>query len=479
MKYTNFAFLDIETSGMTMRRDRIIEIGILRVENNTVVDTYQTLINPELPISPYIENMTGIKSSSLTSAPLFSEVKERILEILDDCILVAHNVRFDYGFLKREFSYVEHPFSMKHCCTVKLSRLLYPHWRRHNLDALISHFNFPCENRHRAFDDAKVLWDFFQAAQKEFSHDVFETSLQTVMKRPSLPVGLSAEIIDTLPESPGVYIFYGDGEIPLYIGKSINIRDRVLSHFTADHSSGKEMQITQQIKHIETIQTAGELGALFTEAKLIKQQQPLYNKKLRNARKLIKLIKKETPEGYQSVSMEPVTEIAIEEIPDIVGIFTSKKQAEEFLFATAKQHTLCHKLLGIEKTTSACFPYRLGQCKGACMHKELPIAYNMRAIMAFSEKKIKKWPFNGAIVIEEENGETKQKEKFIIDKWCYLGSYTKRGEIEDTIIQTEYSQTQDMIQQDYQFDLDLYKILTQYLLKKENYKYVKVLEKIN
>lgn len=467
MKYNKFAFLDIETSGMTIRRDRIIEIGILRVENNNVVDTFQTLINPEMPISPFIESMTGIQRDSLKSAPLFSEIKDKILEMLEDCILVAHNVRFDYGFLKREFSYLEHPFSMKHCCTVKLSRLLYPKWKRHNLDAVIDYFNFACKNRHRAFDDAKVLWDFFQAVQNEFSIETFESALQTVMKRPSLPVGLSADAIEKLPESPGVYIFYGDQELPLYIGKSINLRDRVLSHFAADHSSGKEMQITQQIKHIETIQTAGELGALLTEAKLVKERQPLYNKKLRNARKLIKLLKKETKEGYQSIAMETATEITSEEITDIVGIFTSKKQAEEFLFETAKQHNLCHKLLGIEKTKAACFPYRLSQCKGACINKELPIAYNMRAIIAFSEKKIKQWPFKGPIVIEEENGETKQKEKFIIDKWCYIGSYKE----EDDVIASESLQSQ----KEYLFDNDFYKILSRYLLDKKNYKYVKQL----
>lgn len=471
MKYNKFAFLDIETSGMSLRRDRIIEIGIIRVEENQIVDTFQTLINPELPISPFIEEMTGINRSSLTSAPLFSEVKDRILSLLEDCVLVAHNVRFDYGFLKREFSYCQHPFSMKHCCTVKLSRLLYPQWQRHNLDAVINYFNLTCENRHRAFDDAKVLWDFFQLARKECSEETFETALHTVMKRPSLPVGIQTTAIDALPETPGVYLFYGDNDIPLYIGKSINLRDRILSHFAADHSSSIELQITQQIKHIETIQTAGELGALFTEAKLIKEKQPLYNKKLRNARKLIKLVKKETPEGYSTVSQETVTTITADEIENIVGIFKSKKQTEEFLFETAKRHMLCHKLLRIEKTKSTCFPYRLGLCKGACLNKELAIAYNMRFTMAFSEKKIKRWPFDGPIAIEEMNIENGKQELFVIDKWCFLGSIKDFQNLSSWLVQ-------DLITQDYIFDLDMYKILHSYLLKKENYKYVKQLKDV-
>ena len=476
MKYKNFAFLDIETSGTSFRSDHIIEIGILRVENNILVKTFQTLINPQTYVSPFIEEMTGIHKEDLETAPTFLEVKDQIFELLQNCVFVAHNARFDYGFLKREFSFFETAFSMKQLCTVKLSRLLYPQYTHHNLDALISRFGFSCKNRHRAFDDAKVLWDFFQEIQKHFPEEQFEDACLRVMKHTALPIGISQDVLETLPESPGVYLFYGENNLPLYIGKSINIRERVLSHFSNDHRSAKEMKISQQIKHIEIIQTAGELGALFTESRLIKQIQPLYNSQLRNSKKLIKLVEKETDDGYSAVSLETVTTIMANEIESILGVFKSKKTAEEFLFAIAKEHILCHKLLGIEKTKTSCFPYRLGACKGACVQKELPIAYNMRFTLAFSEKRIKRWPFQGPIAIREEDLETKKKELFIIDNWCYLGD----GEEESTW-EVAYSKKQSLrtttrtLCANYIFDVDLYTILKRYLLQKGNYKYVKVL----
>src|SRR5437867_5621 len=132
------AFVDIETTGTRVSRDRIIEIGILRVEENKLVATYKTLINPQTYISPFIEQMTGISKEALENAPIFSDVKEKILDILDDCVFVAHNARFDYGFLKTEYKHLGISFSPKQFCTVKLSRLLYPKYKQHNLDSLIN-----------------------------------------------------------------------------------------------------------------------------------------------------------------------------------------------------------------------------------------------------------------------------------------------------------------------------------------------------
>src|SRR3989344_686890 len=162
------AFVDIETTGTSLASDRIIEIGIVRVENNTVTKTFQTLINPQTYLSPFITNMTGIQEHMLDNAPTFSQVKDDIKQLLQDCVFVAHNVRFDYGFLKHEFKRLGHTFTQKHFCTVKLSQILFPRARHHNLDSIIKRHSISCENRHRAFDDAQVLWDFFQLLQQKF-----------------------------------------------------------------------------------------------------------------------------------------------------------------------------------------------------------------------------------------------------------------------------------------------------------------------
>lgn len=442
------AFVDVETSGLSVTRDRIIEIGIVRVENGKIVDTYQTLINPQTYLSPEIERITGISKSSLEDAPIFDDVKRRILEILDGCIFVAHNVRFDYGFLRNELKRCETNYSSKHFCTVKLSRTLFPEMPHHNLDSIIEKFGFSCERRHRAFDDAKILWDFYQAIQKEVPLEKIEEALTLNIKKSSLPSKLPVDMVENLPEEPGVYIFYGENGSPLYIGKSVNIKCRVMSHFTSDYSSSREMVMCQQIESIETIITAGELGALIKESELIKKMQPIYNRKLRLSRKLLILRALVNKDGYQEVMLEEVIEENLYMTENILGIYKSKKQAKGFLTEMAKKHQLCVKLLGLEKTKSACFSYRLGKCNGACIGEEKSFIYNMRFLTAFSLSKIKSWPFTGPIEIREKNELEEKEAHFLIDRWCLLPSPDAS----------------------YHFDMDVYKIVLSYLQNTKNHK---------
>jgi DNA polymerase-3 subunit epsilon len=454
---TSLSFVDIETTGANPISGRVIEIGILRVENNKLVKTYKTLINPQTYVDPFIENMTGITQDLLETAPTFEQIKDEILEILDGSVFVAHNVRFDYGFLRNEYRRFGQQFSFKHFCTVKLARLLYPGHARYNLDSIMERFNITCENRHRAFDDAKVLWEFYQKSIQQIPVEIFEKAVSLALKRPTVPLGISADILDSLPQTPGVYIFYGENDMPLYIGKSVNMHDRVLSHFSSDHVSSTEMKIAQQVTRIETIETAGELGALFLESTLVKKYQPLFNRKLRNARKLIGLQKVVTPQGYQTIVQVDAHTVTIDQLEHIVGIFTSQRQIKDFLYALAKQYSLCPKLLGLEKGKGECFSYHLEQCKGACIEKVAPLFYNLKFDEAFYKSRIKPWPFKGPILIKEK-GESE--EHFVVDKWCLIGNIKNPQE------------QLDHIDQEYVFDFDLYKILRQFLRVETNLKKV-------
>jgi DNA polymerase-3 subunit epsilon len=458
----NLAFVDIETTGGSSQYDRIIEIGIVRVENEKVVQTYQTLLNPDQHVSPFIENLTGISSRDLENAPTFYEKKDEILSLLSDTIFVAHNVRFDYGFLKSEFKRHLTPFSMKNFCTVKLSRALYPSYQHHNLDALIERFGFSVENRHRALDDAQILWDFYQHAQKSFASVIFHDAVSQVLKRPSRPINITEEVLNTLPESTGVYIFHSKEGVPLYIGKSVNIRERVLSHFINDTESTKERELSEQTHHIETIVTAGELSALFLESQLIKEMQPLYNRRLRYRRKLFVITSAIDNNGYESVALKEVEEITGNDLSSILAIVKSKKQAATILRDLARIYELCPKILGIEKTPGSCFSYKLGWCKGACMSKEPSILYNLRMTLAFSEYKIKKWPFSGPVLISEENVIDEKSSGFVFDNWCYMGSCKDESECD--------------LKSEYFFDYDMYKILTQFLKHPKNLRKVKKIE---
>ncbi len=458
----NLTIVDVETTG-THFRDRIIEIGILRIENNKLTRVYSSLINPETYISPEIQMLTGIRIEDLETAPTFSQIKDELLELFDNSLFVAHNARFDYSFFKSEFRRLDLSFSKKHFCTVKLSRFLYPKFKKHNLDSLIERFNIECKQRHRALDDAKVLWDFLQITQKQFKEEKLKKAYDFVLKRPQAPTKLKPDILDNLPESPGVYIFYGENGTPLYVGKSINIKERVLSHLTQSISSSIEMKLSQQIEHIETITTAGELGALIKESQLIKKLQPLYNRRLRLSRKIVVLKKAETANHFPSVLVKETESIDPLELEDILGICKSRKQAKTLLRTLSKKYSLCDKLLGLEKTATECFSYRLGWCKGACIEKENVLSYSMRFIMAFSKQKIKSWPFKGPIIIKEENPIEDTREAFLIDKWCYLGTFDSKNETYDVI---------DLKRDG--FDVDTYKILTSYLRSPKHLRNIRV-----
>lgn len=452
MLSTPLVFLDTETTGLSVRKDRIIEVGLIRVENNKEVGRFQTLINPQTYISPLITQITSIDAKDLENAPEFSDIARELYDFLDGATLVAHNARFDYGFLRNEFMRVEKYYKAQQLCSAKLSRMLFPQYPHHNLDSIIERFAIPVEQRHRAFDDAKVVWEFFQKLYTSIPEETLMNAVNYLLRHPSLPRNLDKLSVQELPESSGVYIFYDENNTPLYVGKSVNIKSRVMSHFSNDYKESREMHVSQQIKRIETIPTAEELGALLKESELIKSLQPIYNRKLRASRRLIALREDVNKEGYMEVKLEEIMEIDPLNTRSIITTCKSVRQAKEYLHFLKTKYGLCEKLLGLEKTKSSCFSYRLSNCKGACIGKESPLSYNARCIIAFSQNKIKPWPFAGPIILTEENEFEKTKDEFWVDKWCLLGKRSGNGE-----------DNGEFQEQDYRFDMDTYKILLHFI----------------
>lgn len=180
----NFTIVDVETTGGSPFFNRVIEVGLLRVVKGKVVEEYQTLVNPEMPIPEFITKMTGITDEDVLRAPTFLELANEILSKFEDAIFVAHNAQFDYGFLKEEFRRAGYRFSTPQLCTVKLSRALFPDFKHHNLTALIERYEFECEARHRAFDDAKVLWDFLQFLRFSVEETELFEAYKKVLKKP-------------------------------------------------------------------------------------------------------------------------------------------------------------------------------------------------------------------------------------------------------------------------------------------------------
>lgn len=455
-------FVDVETTGTSFAYDRVIEIGIVRVENNKIKRNFSSLINPGVSVSPFILNMTGIDGKELESAPAFDRVLTEIQELLTDSVMVAHNVRFDYGFLTHEFARQDETLDLKHFCTVRLCRRLYPQLTHYNLDALISHFSLTCRRRHRAFADARVLWDIYRIARRSTPRVTFTGVVTELTRRPTLPAALPPQTLESLPQTSGVYIFYDDQNRPLYVGKSKNIRTRILSHFSDTKRNSRALRISSQLRRIETRTTGGELGALILESELVKSLQPLYNRRLRYRRQMIVAHETETTAGYRTVTWEKQAGITTSEVARVVGTFKSERSLKDSLFETARHFRLCPKLLGLEKKDGECFWSHLDRCKGACVGREQPAFYNIRFIEAFGALKFRRWPFPGPIVIQD--GNTSQS-GFVVDQWCIVGKVS-RGE----------TPTLPQINEPV-FDTDIYKILLSFISRRSSQLQIKVLPK--
>jgi DNA polymerase-3 subunit epsilon len=319
-----------------------------------------------------------------------------------------------------------------------------------------------CEERHRAMGDAQAVYDFLRVIEQEVTGLMLEKTVLAILKTSSIPSHLDKEAIDALPETPGVYLFYGKQNEILYVGKSICIRDRVLSHFSGDHRSSREMEIAQQVHRIESRQTTGELGALLLESQLIKELRPMYNIAARKHKDLILARRVVTKDGYASIELEKSHDIEIDIEAPVMAIFKNIKQAKEYLAKITREFQLCQKLLGLQQTSSYCFAYHLHQCNGACVGEEQADAYNARVADAFAERRIKAWPFTGGVVIEERDPATNEGEAFLIDNWCLLASY-KFSELGQA----------ELFKGVHRFDYDAYKILSRYVHNPKNRRNIK------
>ncbi|MGQ9425759.1 exonuclease domain-containing protein [Gilvimarinus sp. F26214L] len=443
----HFVFLDLETTGSRAGSDRITEVGLIEVLDGEVIDQYQTLVNPETPISPFISSLTGITDPMVADAPVFAEIAEELMGRLLGRTLVAHNSRFDHSFLKNEFRRLGLDYRTRVVCTVKLSRRLTPELRSHGLDSLIHHHGLHVEARHRAMGDADLLVQLMAKWSRTLGADSVQAALEPQLRRPTLPAGLSEAAVDDLPNTPGVYLFYDEKDTLLYVGKSVKIRDRVKSHFSGDHASDRELEMCSQIARIDWRRTGGDLGAQLLEARLIKERRPIYNRQLRKTKMLWYLAVGRDSRGYLTLAPRSAASLPADDLSSVIGLFRSRRMAEECLRQACDAARLCHRLTGLEKARSgACFAHQLKRCAGACVGAEDPAAYNARLQEAFAPRRFAVWPYEGPILIRE--GE----DYHLVDQWCHLAS----SRSPDTLAQ--HSQTRNI-------EYDIYKILVKFIEK--------------
>ncbi|MEQ1772316.1 MAG: exonuclease domain-containing protein [Burkholderiales bacterium] len=449
-------FVDLETTGATATHDRITEIGIIEVNQGRLIGEWSTLVNPEMSIPPMIQSLTGITNTMVALAPSFAEIQREVLQRLEGKLFVAHNARFDYGFLKNEFRRCGITFNARVLCTVKLSRKLYPQHPRHNLDTLLERHGLDCEARHRALGDAKVLWLLAQKWAAEHGPALVQSAVDVLVKSQSVPAGLPDLAFDNIPQAPGVYFFYGDNDVVLYVGKSVNMRSRVMSHFSGDHRVNKDMRIAQQIKRIDWKQTAGELGALLLESRLVKQLAPVHNRQLRRHSQLCAWHWRDD-DSESAPRLATAADIDPAHFGDLYGLFRSRATAIEALREIAATHGLCNILLGMEKREGSCFAYQIKRCHGACVGLESRAQHALRLKQALVSLRTLPWPYGGRIAVREMAADGETAELHILDRWCHLGTVRSETELHD-LIDSEGGTTPA-------FDVDTYKILKRFLAK--------------
>ncbi len=459
MHFDKLVFIDLETTGANPVSDRITEIGLVEVDAAGNATRWSSLVNPETPIPAFIQSLTGISNEMVSQAPTFSDLAGELFERLQGALFIAHNARFDYGFLRNAFSAIGQTFRADVLCTVKLSRKLYPEHNRHNLDALIARHGLKPDARHRALADADVLWQLWQKIRSELPPETLSGALDALLQRPSLPSHLPNDVLDDCPDTPGVYLFYGENDVPLYVGKSVRLRQRVMSHFSSDHKLYKDMRLSQQLHRIEWRETAGEIGALLLEAQLVKDLQPIHNRLLRRQGDLCAWRLKENAQGHTQPVLSFASEQDFGRAERLYGLFSSKRKAESALRELAEAHQLCLVHLGLEgraQPGKPCFGWQLRRCKGVCVGKEAESFHRARLEAALSRLHVKTWPYPGPVGLIEDDGRGRT-DVHIVNNWCYLGT----AQSDDQVWQLLEEAPQRPA-----FDIDTYKILSKALLNR-------------
>lgn len=421
------AFVDVETTGGHPLYHRIIEIGVVLARGEAVEESWTTLVDPDTRLPPTIQRLTGIDPDALRGAPSFREIAGELAARLDGRLFIAHNARFDYGFVRRELQRAGHAFEARVACTVKLSRRFYPGMPRHNLDALIDRHALPCAARHRALPDAMALWQFWRVLRASWPREQLEAALADITRRTQLPPQLPAELADELPETAGVYRFYGEGDTPLYVGKAANLRERVLGHWAGAPRTRKARRLSMQTTRVEWTETAGELGTLLLEARCVRESHPVCNRRLRGGGEALTWRLGDDTAIAQLVSLDDGWPTG-----DCFGLYRSAREARTALERLAREHSLCARVLGLEDGEGSCFAYQVQRCRGACVGIEPPQRHLARTKLAWVAERLKPWPYDGPVAIHERSLAGLE-QWHVIDGWRYLGTFSGEECIGDTL----------------------------------------------
>lgn len=404
-----YAILDIETTGGQYNQEGITEIAIYKFDGHDVVDQFISLVNPEIPIQPFVVKLTGINNAMLRSAPKFYEVAKRIIEITEGCVVVAHNASFDYRILQTEFRRLGYDFKKPTLCTVELSKKIIPGLASYSLGKLVRSLGIPMSDRHRASGDAMATVKLFKMLlAKDVEKEIVKSFVKTEIKAGMSPKLL--DIVENLPSKTGIYYIHNEKGDLIYIGKSKNIKRRVNQHFTGTSSKSKKIQ--RDVFAVTFEETGSELIALLKESEEIKINKPVYNRAQRKSIFQWALYASKDALGYLRLSVEKADGRKKE-----LTSFTSLMEGKNALFRITEKYQLCQKLNGLYESKAACFQYKIKECKGACVEKEKIEDYNCRV-----EEFMKNMQFeNDNMVIVDKGRSIEERSAVLIENGVYKG----------------------------------------------------------
>lgn len=452
------AFVDIETTGGHSGVHRIIDVAVVGVTGTRLDFEWQSLVNPGVHVPAGITELTGIDNDMLVDAPPFEKIAAELRARLAGRLFVAHNVRFDYGFIRREFARMGIEWRSPNMCTVRLSRALHPEMPRHNLDAVIERHGIQLEQRHRAMPDAQAIWQFWRRSCEAWPHATLCEAMDLAALRATLPAALPPDLADDLPEEPGVYRFYGvdpaaQGELLLYVGKANNLRERVLDHFRAGASDARSQRLAAQVRRVDWTETPGTLGALLLEAREVRECHPVYNRQARGDGARFTWVLDESGDAPRVMELDA----DLLRAGHAFGVYRTGRDAQRALEGLARAHKWCFKLLGLEQGPGSCVGLQMGRCNGVCTGKESAALHLARVRIGLLPLRLKQWPHAGPMVLREGAGA--RQHLHVIDAWQHLATFDADDAETGLMDYCRGSRRRS----EASFDIDGYRILTRAL----------------
>lgn len=394
-----YAIVDIETTGGYAAANGITEISIHVFDGKTVVEKFETLINPGQPIPYYIQAMTGISDKMVADAPRFNEVAEKIFTILQDKIFIAHNVNFDYSFVNNHLKEAGFDLNTKKLCTVRLSRKIFPGLLSYSLGKLCHSLGIIITDRHRAGGDTEATVKVFRLLMENDKEQHIQKSLLRNSKESTLPPNVPKEHFEQLPYTPGVYYFHNEKGKVVYVGKANNIRYRVNSHFSNNSESRQKQNFMRHIHAISFESCATELMACILESTEIKKRWPIFNSSQKRWEDLYGIFVYEDQNGYERLAIDKNRKRL-----NPVHTFHYLIDGHAIIRKLIRDFDLCPKLCFMQKNPGKCEGINEGYCQGACEQKEEAPVYNERIKKAIDSLRLQP---SFAIIDKGINGEDK------------------------------------------------------------------------